>query len=634
MNTSRSQREKKLIQLMLIPISFILGIIPLIVRMKEATPKENIQADVMHIYEYTDCFSQGKAQLLIIITVVAVILSFFLFDRCYIKKDRYTRVGLAGIGLFLIWTILSTAFAEYKDLAIWGTYDRAEGGVIIVCYILIMIYSIYAFNEYKDMRFIILPLSILIVCNAILGIFQYFGYDLFMTDFAKKIIIPDTMAEAREQMAISYVDKRMYGTMGHYNYMGSFVAMLVPFFIVLIFSVEGIVKKISLGMVTIAGLVLLFGSTSRAGLVGFCVTMLVLLIILGKQVVVRWKLGVGVIISLGILLVGLNFITEGSIFERIPTLIKDVKQVVGIDGEKIDYRDYIPIREFRNEVGEVVVVLQQGEIHFNVSHNEVVITNENGEQLVYGKVVQDEAGSYVPAADDGEIHGLYRTQEQDYNTIQYSLGTTYIRGESTEYIKIGTLNDDITFTCRIDYTKQELQLIDDWTGDDVTTEVSPSIGFKGSERLGSARGYIWSRTLPMLKDTILIGKGPDCFLAYFPRYDRLAKYWAYDGYSRVNIDKPHDLYLQIAINEGGIALIGFLILVGSYLVRSFQLYAFKSSYSKEQLMGIALMASIIGYLVAGIFNDSAISVAPIFWVLLGVGISFNEKQAKEQTVGK
>ena len=40
-------------------------------------------------------------------------------------------------------------------------------------------------------------------------------------------------------------------------------------------------------------------------------------------------------------------------------------------------------------------------------------------------------------------------------------------------------------------------------------------------------------------------------------------------------------------------------------------------------MGISVMLGIVGYLAAGMFNDSVVSVAPIFWILLGVGAALN-----------
>jgi O-antigen ligase len=147
-----------------------------------------------------------------------------------------------------------------------------------------------------------------------------------------------------------------------------------------------------------------------------------------------------------------------------------------------------------------------------------------------------------------------------------------------------------------------------------------SIGFKGYERLGSSRAYIWSRTLPLLKDTIFIGHGPDTYAMYFPQDDVIGKLKFFSN-PEIIVDKPHNLYLQIAINTGIISLLALLYLWGNYIFSSFVLYNNSDLSSWQNRLGIALLGAVSAYLVAGFFNDSVISVAPVFWIILGLGIS-------------
>lgn len=157
-------------------------------------------------------------------------------------------------------------------------------------------------------------------------------------------------------------------------------------------------------------------------------------------------------------------------------------------------------------------------------------------------------------------------------------------------------------------------------------ENAAHIGFEGKEEIGSARGYIWSRTLPLLGNCLLIGYGPDTFTYIFPQNDVLAKYYSYAQFDEgfyVTINKAHNMYLQIFYSSGLIALLAFLGIVVFYLVDCFRLYALKREYRMEQVMGISVMLGIVGYLAAGLFNDSVVSVAPVFWILLGVGAALN-----------
>ena len=40
------------------------------------------------------------------------------------------------------------------------------------------------------------------------------------------------------------------------------------------------------------------------------------------------------------------------------------------------------------------------------------------------------------------------------------------------------------------------------------------------------------------------------------------------------------------------------------------------------------MLGVLGYLIAGISNDSCVAIAPLFWALLGIGFSVNQINKK------
>ncbi|HBM75914.1 MAG TPA: O-antigen ligase domain-containing protein, partial [Clostridiaceae bacterium] len=67
------------------------------------------------------------------------------------------------------------------------------------------------------------------------------------------------------------------------------------------------------------------------------------------------------------------------------------------------------------------------------------------------------------------------------------------------------------------------------------------------------------------------------------------------------------------------------VLFIGYFVSSVKAYfnnKFENFYS---IAGLAIFTAICGYLGAGFFNDSVVSVAPVFWVLLGLGTAINLK---------
>jgi hypothetical protein len=74
-----------------------------------------------------------------------------------------------------------------------------------------------------------------------------------------------------------------------------------------------------------------------------------------------------------------------------------------------------------------------------------------------------------------------------------------------------------------------------------------------------------------------------------------------------------------------LSLIAFLVFYGMYFVSSFRLYIRSRFDSYFEKSGVAIFIGTVAYMVTGLTNDSSITVAPIFWTLMGVGIAINHK---------
>lgn len=162
-------------------------------------------------------------------------------------------------------------------------------------------------------------------------------------------------------------------------------------------------------------------------------------------------------------------------------------------------------------------------------------------------------------------------------------------------------------------------------------EKPESVIFDNYPRFASTRGFMWSRSIPIMFESprnFLIGTGPDTFSHVYPHYDYVDLYRA--DFGGKIITKPHNLYLQIGVQTGMVSLIAVLALYIMYVVSCIRLYwksSFTTLYSK---VSIGILASITGYMVSGITNDSTVTYSFVYWILLGVGIAVNrlEKQAR------
>ena len=77
------------------------------------------------------------------------------------------------------------------------------------------------------------------------------------------------------------------------------------------------------------------------------------------------------------------------------------------------------------------------------------------------------------------------------------------------------------------------------------------------------------------------------------------------------VDRAHNEYLHIAAVTGIPALICYLLMLFLITINNIK-FIFKDKIQTALLFGV------LGYLIQAFFNISVVSVAPIFWILLGL----------------
>lgn len=596
------------------PIALVLTIVPLIVRMRISEPDE----DTLKLYgssANSDLFTQNKEICLIFLSAIILIIAITCFKKFYEKKDKLINVMIICSLIFLGFTFLSALFSKYKHVAFWGIYDRSEGFITIACYILLFIYSIYTFKKTEEFKFILIPILILVYINGFLGLFQFFGSDLIKTSLGGLIAIPSSYNIDPSKLSLAYESGTIYGTLYHYNYVGSFTALVLPIlFGACVIEDDIFLKLLSMGG-SLVGLWLLFGSTSRAGIIGFGAIIVFACIFFGKLLLKKKKALLITLACLAVFAVGLNFATSGKIFRRIPSLVSDGLSLFKSNTD-FDYRDHIPVKNIEHIDNNIVLTLPTDTLTVSFENNDYVFRNSKNEVVDY----KSEFNSKIKAYD-------YTTTDTNFSNISFRSGKIKSKTKNDGLMLILNGSNEFMFITRDD---NSMHLIDPKTLEEIDLDFPNTIGFNGKEKLASSRGYIWSRSIPLLNDTLILGSGPDTFSFDFPQHDLLGKLYAY-GTTNMIISKAHNLFLQIGLNNGVVALIAFIILILVYIVDSFKLYALKNKYDEKQILGSILALSVIGYLFTGLFNDSVICVAPIFWIILGVGAAVNFINKKAET---
>lgn len=605
--------EKESLQRTLfLPVIMILGVLPLVVRAKVGYLEEAV-AIVFRKSTYMEFYAQGKAIILIGVAGLMILLAILVLAKKQIpiKKSKYIYIYMVGSGLFLLGAIVSTVLSEYKRVALLGIFDRAEGLLVIISYIVVMFYMIFVFNEEKHSKYIIGSLAFVIVVSTILGATQYVGKDLILTDIGKRIIIPNSLKQLRGMLTNQFTYGMITCTLYNPNYVGSFSAIVLPIFVALCFIEKHKGKRLFYIFITGCAIFLLVGSKSSAGLLATIMVILLAFIMLGKYIMVACRKYKKAVMISGLCFVVAIGISSPLWFNEFKALTSQIYETLFTVHDQDEYLQKVAIKDVVTEGRETIIKMAEGDLVVGRDEESIYFEDENNQP------VEVEDGDDVIIIKDSRFNNYFFQKFYD--------------SEDKMQIKaLGLAQYDNKFNTKDMYMtlfvlsiqEKGIVLVDSYSGQPITNKVPERWGFAGKELVGSGRGYIWARTLPLLKKTILIGHGPDTYSLYYPQDDLIGKYYTYSAPTMV-VDKPHNMYLQIAMNLGGIALIGFLILVILYIVQSIRLYGFKEEYSTLERLGLSIMLGVFGYLIAGIFNDSTVCVAPVFYGVLGVGIAIN-----------
>ncbi|BCZ49034.1 polymerase [Clostridium gelidum] len=603
MDNYRNSSKEKSFNFFL-PIALILSMIPLIVRM--AIVKIDVStANIWESSTQTDLFSQKKAFYLMIFSIFLIIISVIFFKKIFSKKDKIVNYILISCGVFFLFTLLSAIFSKYKEVSFYGIFDRAEGLITIACYMVLFVYSIYTFKNTKDYKYIITPLLILVAINAFLGLFQFIGQDLIKTSLGTSIVFPSEYKIDGSKINLSNGNS-IYGTLFNSNYVGSFASIVLPILFCLTIFEDEVMKKIMLFIGTLLSVWLLIGSDARSGVIGvFCATIFGV-VVFWRLLIKKWKSFLIAFISILVLLLGASFASKG-VLNRFTALTQDVSSLFTSTSD-FDYKEHTPVKDIKHVDKGVQVILPNETLNITYGNDGFVFKNSKDEVIPFLK---------------GDK--IYSPTVQAFSNISFLFGKVDNKSVTSDILLL-QVDGHPTFTFKLK-TDNSIHLINANSKQFADIEFPKTFGFNGKEKLGSARGYIWSRSLPLLKDNFILGGGPDTFAFRFPQNDLIGKYYALGTPNQI-VDKAHNLYLQIALNYGVVALIGFMAIMLIYLVDSFKLYAFKEKYEKSQILGAVNSFGVIGYLFAGMFNDSVVSVSPVFWIILGVGVSLNYMNRK------
>jgi hypothetical protein len=434
------------------------------------------------------------------------------------------------------------------------------------------------------------------IAEGLLGITQYFGFDFFQTKIGNSLIIPGNLQV--DKLSFSFGPKTIYGTLFNTNFVGSFATLMLPLSIAFLLGAKEKKQRIISAIAVVLMIFVWIGCNSRAGYLGVAVASIFALWLFRKVVVKHWKTSVSLLAVFVVLLVGLNVVSEGALLKRLKTF--NVVEQINIIKEKEE-------KNFRFEDIEL------GKDTISIKTNRQVLNMKiDGNKLYFF---------------DEDMNELEITQKKEQITINNNLYKRFKITIPKNYPGVTVIREDYNIRINFYIADNGIKILG--SGGRIADPIVAD-RFKpldGLERFMSGRGYIWGRTIPMLKTYLIKGSGADNYPLAFPQDDFVAKLRNGSDASLV-IDKPHNMYMQIGINTGVISLIALVSVWVLYIISSLILYTKTTLDTFEKIFGASCLVSIIGYLAAAMFNDHIVSVSPLFWTILGIGISINIRLQK------
>ncbi len=585
----------------IIPLIIALAIIPLIVYMKVVEVPEGLKY-FTNGQDNADFFSYYK---MIWLSITAFIGLFMFFSRCYLNKNIVLRKDkfYYPMLIYAALIIISVIFSSYKSVATKGFIDRYEGMYALLSYLILMFLAYNTIDNEKQVKALIYSLSISSLVMALIGLTQFWGKDFFMTDFGKNLILPKAYEHLKDTLNFTFAaSKATYGTLYNINYVGVYTSMIFTISITLVLLLKDKKQKLFFLLVSAANFLTLLGSRSRAALLSFGVYIVLAIIFYRRQIKHSLRFFTLAFVVILVIFFGVNSALDGTVTDR---LISGLKSLIEVS--YIDFED---------------VVLEGDAIDIKFTDHGIRIVNEDGFFTFY-----DELGN--PLEVEMVEEGTYKPTKEPYNKHTFKL----LMSDTSGLIVQADLATNkgvksIRFAYDENNSPKALGYRGELLGNDEIR--AKHFNFEGREYMASNRGYIWSRSIPLIKNTIFIGHGPDTYAIYFPNNDFVGKIKGLNSIYTV-VDKPHNMYLQTAINTGLVSLLAELCIFVIYIVSSFKAYFKKDSYNDFiEVTGLGIFFAVCMYLFTGLSNDSIVSVAPIFWVLLGTGFIINRKVIEKE----
>jgi len=550
---------------------------------------------------YIDLFSYWK------MIAICIIAAFMLFNiltnsnKYVVDKDKHLLKIYIPMAIYGLVVILSIIFSKFTHISLIGMYERYEGGLVLLSYLIFVYYIIKTLDDEDYLKYIIYSIMIVSALIGIISILQGFKLDILTTMLFARLI------GVKGHTAISTTFDRgwAYSTLYNPNNLGQYTAMLFPVLIGIFMYLKKIKLKIYIGILILLNLLALYFSNTSTAYLSIVVSLLFFILFHIKLIWQNIKLRIVFIVVVSTALIGTVLFFTGVLGQNV---INYVDNETGINSFQ-DGDVYL----------EDIQIIDNHAIKFITNEFTIIMHVINAQKEdTYNMYFSDNEGNYIKT---GPKYNKVIFFDKPYKK---KIEVIYYNDKKIDF-NILDPHSKIKGTVRLIYSFDDGILGIYAPGGYIAHEVEPNNMPKsliGNEKMFSRRLYIWAVTVKELKNNIIIGDGPDTFRVIFDQLDLIGKVNMMHP-TFIVVDKPHNMYLQIAQGTGVISLIAFLLMMIFYLIWSFKIYSNIDYKNHLKIFGMMCSLGVVSFLSSGLLIDSTVSVTPTFYLIFGIGIAVN-----------
>ncbi len=560
-----------------IPLFVILCVVPFIVRI-------TVTDCGLSVYDW---FSKSSTEYDFFLIykmygiIIAAVIMFVMLIAYLHKGKRISGAILISLLLYTVFAVLSAVFAHNPKDAFFGGYAQHEPVTALAAYVIIFIYAYCVFDSKKALVIFIKTAVAGAFVMAILGVLQWLGADFFTT-YAGRWLISLSSGIDPSRISASFGKGVVYMTLYNPNYAGVYSALMIPICAAGVYAVKNIWFKAVSAVTAVMLALCIIGSGSETGLYAFIAECVIFILV---RIYIYNKMAGRILLYTVFLAVipALFYICEKSIVHK--SIYPLERMEVSKDGVDIRIR------------GKNLHIISGAK-----SQNAGITVYEGDMEPV--KLSESE-GAYTIVSSDAAYEGLYFR--------------TGVSEEGLEGFNVICNDVSLFFTNDNEEGRYYYRNVYGKYTEDIGNPANGGLRF--ADGLASHRGYIWSETIPLIMKHIFIGCGPDNFIYEFPNNDYLSL--INNGYSGSVVTRPHNMYLQTAVQTGVLSLVSVIFLYVIYFISSMRIIRNMSKISETGVICISIFAGVAGYMICGLSNDSSVCTAPLFWVIFAAGFCCN-----------